>query len=475
MVYSKGLKIILVFMLGLIGQSLFAFPLQLQGIDTLRTAVLIRDVRFGVDIVSSNIDKSLIPASVMKTVTVASMLNLADGSERFSTPVISDGEIKDSVLDGNLIVKVCGDPTIESRYLYDSQGFVDSIVSNLKRMDVSVVRGDVIVDDMEFIDATTPQGWMDEDIPWPYGARLQGANFRDNRFILRLPSKETEPFVPDLKFSQLNRKSRRLKIDRKDGSEVLIINGNARRGFSDEFSMPFPSKVMRHEIITALGRNGISVRNEKVDTGCETFTVYNHKSPIFEDIMRSLMFRSDNLMAEGMLRAIRPGATRHDAIKEELAVWSMAGISAHGIEIKDGSGLSRDNRLTARFLADVYQYMMTDPFANDFTSLFPKAGYDGTMRNFLVGTELEGRVAMKTGSMRGVQSYAGYLFDEDGVPTHIMVFIVNNFRCGRAALKKDIERLLLEKFDVSLQSETENEDINLSDEERYDEPVEFGL
>ena len=106
----------------------------------------------------------------------------------------------------------------------------------------------------------------------------------------------------------------------------------------------------------------------------------------------------------------------------------------------------------------MYQYMITDPFASDYSSLFPRAGYDGTMRNFLAGTPLEGRVAMKTGSMKGVQSYAGYLFDEDGNPTHILVFMINNFRCSRAALKNDIQRLLLEKFDVSLQTENPAEE-----------------
>ena len=80
-----------------------AFPLRVKGVDTVRTSILIRDLRFGVDIVAENIDRSLIPASVMKSVTVASMLNLADTQERFSTPVIAEGVISDSVLDGNIV------------------------------------------------------------------------------------------------------------------------------------------------------------------------------------------------------------------------------------------------------------------------------------------------------------------------------------------------------------------------------------
>ena len=384
--------------------SALSFPLRVNGLDSLNTAILIRDLRFGLDIVSANIDRSLIPASVMKSVTVASMLNLADTSECFVTPVMAEGIIRDSVLAGNLVVRVCGDPTIESRFLPASQGFADSIAAN-----------------------------------------------------------ETEPFVPDLKFSYVSPKRRGLKIDRKDGSETFVVTGSPRRALNDVFSTPYPSKVMRHEIVSVLRDCGITVEGRKVTPEMRSATVYEHRSPNFGEIMRSLMHRSDNLMAEGMLRAITPGGTRADAIREEMSVWAQAGVSAHGVVIKDGSGLSRDNRLTARFLAGVFQYMLTDPFGGDYMSLFPRAGYDGTMRNFLAGTSLEGRVAMKTGSMKGVQSYAGYLFGEDGHPTHLIIFMVNNFRCSRAALKSDIERLLLEKFDVSLQSE------NISDEETITE------
>ena len=133
----------------------------------------------------------------------------------------------------------------------------------------------------------------------------------------------------------------------------------------------------------------------------------------------------------------------------------MAGISAHGVNIVDGSGLSRDNRLTARFLGEINRYMLADDFGTDYTALFPRAGYDGTLRNFLLDTPLEGRVAMKTGSMKGVQSYSGYLLDDEGRPTHLLVFIANGFRCSRAALKNSIQRLLLDTFCVSLQNETD--------------------
>lgn len=430
-----------------------AFPLKVAGIDTLRTAVWIHDLRWGYDVVTANIDRSLVPASVMKTVTCASLLNLAGSDERFLTMVSATGEVRDSVLYGNIVVKAVGDPTVESQYFDESQGFSDSIASSLLRLGVRRVTGDVIIDESGFADATTPQGWMAEDIPWYYGARLQGANFRDNRFRLTLPSKKTVPEVPDLKFRFVRTKRRGVKVDREDGSETMVVSGNTRRGFSETFSMPYPRKAMRAEILSVLSGAGIKVDNGTVkNAGGESTELYVHRSPRFGDIMRSLMYRSDNLMAEGMLRAIAPGGTRRQAIEEEHAVWSMLGISAHGVNIVDGSGLSRDNRLTARFLGEVSRHMLAEEFGDEYVTLLPVAGCDGTMRNFLAGTSLEGRVAMKTGSMKGVQSYSGYLLDEEGRPTHLLVFIANGFRCSRSALKNDIQRLLLELFDVSLQN-----------------------
>ncbi|MDE5828225.1 MAG: D-alanyl-D-alanine carboxypeptidase, partial [Duncaniella sp.] len=247
-----------------------AFPLKVAGLDTINTAILIRDLRFGHDIVSANIDRALIPASVMKSVTVASMLNLADPMERFATPILAEGRIADGVLEGNLVVKVCGDPTIESQFLPESQGFADSIAAAVRRLGITKILGKVIIDESDFPDATTPPGWMAEDIPWYYGARLQGANFRDNRFRLRLPSKETVPFVPDLKFSMI--KGNGSKIDRKDGSETFIVRGN--RAFSDVFATPYPFKVMHHEIVSTLKRSGVEVAGTKVTPADETREIY---------------------------------------------------------------------------------------------------------------------------------------------------------------------------------------------------------
>ena len=158
------------------------------------------------------------------------------------------------------------------------------------------------------------------------------------------------------------------------------------------------------------------------------------------------MVRSDNMMAEGMLRLVSYDSSRKEAIARERQLFTDAGLDVNGIVIEDGSGLSRNDRLSPRFLVNLYRYMLDLPQGQSYVGLFPRAGHDGTMRNFLKGTDLDGVIAMKTGSMRGIQSYSGFKLDENGIPTHAIAIMVNGFTCGRDVLKNEIQHLLLQTF-----------------------------
>ncbi len=108
----------------------------------------------------------------------------------------------------------------------------------------------------------------------------------------------------------------------------------------------------------------------------------------------------------------------------------------------DGSGLSRSNRVTADFINGILQRMGTN---EDYASLMPLAGQGGTLAEFLKSTALDAYVAMKTGSMKGIQCYAGYKLDEEFAPTHSIVIIMNDIG-PRASARKAAEELLLGIF-----------------------------
>ncbi len=176
--------------------------------------------------------------------------------------------------------------------------------------------------------------------------------------------------------------------------------------------------------------------------------ILDHMSPTVDDIMRSCMMRSDNLFAESMLRTYgkqRGGdGSTPDAAAKESAYWTKKGMPLDGVSIIDGSGLSRSNRVTADFMGAVLTEMSVDA---NYASFFPLAGQEGTLKKFLAGTPLDSYIALKTGSMKGIQCYAGYKLDDDYVPTHAVVIMMNDITKSRKTAKRAAENMLLEIFE----------------------------
>ena len=99
-------------------------------------------------------------------------------------------------------------------------------------------------------------------------------------------------------------------------------------------------------------------------------------------------------------------------------------------------------------MADVLMCMADNPY---YASFFPLAGQEGTLKRFLAGSALEGLIALKTGSMSGIQCYAGYKLDENYAPTHVVVVMMNDM-ANRTAARSQVETLLLKTFDDKSQS-----------------------
>lgn len=404
------------------------------------------DLATGETVSEVNADRPFIPASVTKAVTAASVMCLRDSAERFVTPVVALGKIKRGVLEGNVVVSCSGDPTIESRHFREAQGIADSVAAGIKALGISRISGRVVIDNSGFHDSGVPAGWMQEDLIEPYGAELQAANYADNSVTLTLPSGTTVPFTPQLAIDNIGGKGS-VRLSRDRGSHALKLKGRVpRKGVCRRVANPLPSSALAAAIERKLTDCGITVERHDVNSSHSTELIYTHFSPRYVDIMRSLMVRSDNLMAEGMLRVLAPGCSREEALGEEMDIWSDNDINISDIMIEDGSGLSRANRITPRFLAKVLDWMSCSLVAQSYIRLFPKAGCEGTVRNFLKGTPLEGRMILKSGSMRGVQSYAGYYLGPDGVPTHAVVVIANDFKCDRGRMRATITDVLMEIF-----------------------------
>ncbi len=424
--------------------------LGIEGENATLVGVYIKDINSGDVLYDYNSEIAMTPASVMKIVTSSSAMGVLGTDFRFKTEVeLRGSESASGVWQGDLVVVASGDPTINSDFLARNVNIVDSIYIKLKKIGIRKINGRIRVEE-NMSQAGPNSRWEIEDVAWPYGAGLFDFNYRDNTTVVYPLTGVTRPKVPGLKIDLIkNRKSN--DIVRGWGSDKLTVyaKSNVTKKWALQISVPNPAAVFIEALKMRLNDGGIIVSNakSKVSTAkSATKVIYTHLSPTAIEILRSLMVRSDNLYAEAMLRAIAPGKSREDAIEQERKLWADRGLDSSCSIIFDGSGLTRANRLQPIFVADILEWMAQSQYADDFVGLFPKAGVDGTLENFLQRSPLKGKLALKTGSVNAVQCYAGYKLDDDNNPTHVVAVFVNGFFCRRAEVRKAVEQLMTDTF-----------------------------
>lgn len=441
----KRLLILLFISALILSESSAKVTLGFPGEEAALVGIIIKDINTGDVLAENDSKKVLLPASVMKTVTAATAISTLNKNFRFETEIYLTGEIKDGVCNGNLVIKSVGDPTIDSNLFKTDKGICNEIADNVISLGITAIKGNIIVEESLKQPGCIPE-WEIADVAWEYGAGLFGLNFKDNAFRLWPASKRSSPHVPDLEVTTC-----------KGASEDLIrgVFSNHLYAFSPapenskwsvSTTMPSPAAVFAYELKNILSAKGISVKGSKPNVTLPKTIVCTHRSPILDRILKEMIVHSHNLYAEGMLRVIAPNASRNEAIRKELELWNSRGISTKYMKICDGSGLARADRISAEFVAEVLEWMAQNGYNQRYTSLFPHVGQEGTVKNFLKGTRLEGQLVLKTGSMNAVQCYAGYKLNANGQPSHIVVVFVNGFYCDRATLRKHIEQFLLDNL-----------------------------
>lgn len=419
--------------------------LGFPGEDAALVGIIVKDLNTGEILAENDSRKVLLPASVMKAITAASAVSLLNSDFRFETEVFLTGEIQDGICFGDLVVKSVADPTIDSELFQSDTGICNEIVDNILSLGIKEIKGNIIVDESLKQPGCIPE-WEIADVAWGYGAGLFGFNYKDNVFKLWPASKRTSPHVPDLQVSTLQDSSEDL-IRGVFSNHLLAFSPNPNNTkWSVKTTMPSPASVFTHELKISLSAKGITLDGANTSPSQLQTLVCTHRSHPLDQILREMIVHSHNLYAEGMLRAIAPNSSLKAAIRKEVSLWNSRGINTTYMKICDGSGLARADRISAVFVADVLEWMAKNGFEKRYTKLFPVVGREGTVKNFLKGTRLEGHLVLKTGSMNAVQCYAGYKLDADGTPSHVVVVLVNGFYCDRPILRKHIENFLLKNI-----------------------------
>jgi D-alanyl-D-alanine carboxypeptidase/D-alanyl-D-alanine-endopeptidase (penicillin-binding protein 4) len=426
----------------------------------------ISDLQSGEILYESTPQLSLVPASVLKIVTTATVLEVMGPDFHFETKLAQTGFIRNDTLFGNMEVIGGGDPTLGSRYFPENSLFLDQWIKAIKEKNIRVVIGNLVLDAGIYDKQIIPDTWVWEDLGNYYGATVSGLSVFDNLFEIHLassaiidrPAKITavNPEIPGLDLQ-----NEVLSSDTSGDQTCVygspmdlrrIIRGTIPKNKSDfvvKASVPDPPALLASEFKKKLVASGISftgnVRYEKATAGSSLVSVI--QSPPLREIISVTNHESVNLFAEHLLKHLsflKSGlGTTADGCKFVEQFWKENGIDTKGFFMNDGSGLSRFNAITPRQLLAVLEYMGTSSkYAAFFSASLPTAGY-GTMVSFSYQNFPNQSLRAKSGSMTRVRCYAGYLTCISGRKLCFVVML-NNFSCSQSVAIKKIEEALLE-------------------------------
>jgi D-alanyl-D-alanine carboxypeptidase/D-alanyl-D-alanine-endopeptidase (penicillin-binding protein 4) len=431
---------------------------------------IVTDLETEKQIVRRNADICLTPASVSKIVTTATALELLGADFRFETSLQYDGVLENGVLNGNIYIIGGGDPTLGSKYF--NGNFLTEWCNALKLKGIRQITGAIVVDTQIFDNQPLPDGYVWADIGNYYASGTYGLSVFDNilNVFFESGADGTKPKITGISPEIEGLHIENYLISKKNAYDSAWFYGvpynNKRQvfgaieanqiNFSVKADIPNPPIFLAKIFNNYLNINGISISGKISDTlprPAKTFLLYRHFSPPLSDIIKITNFQSNNMFAEHIFKYLslknsiqaemRHAASIAKSIEVVKNYWKSKGLNVSTLYISDGSGLSPHSAVCPQFINDLLVFMYKkSKNLQIFLASLPIAGQNGTVRNFLKNTVLDGKAHLKSGSMGRVQCYAGYVvLDEKNYAVTIMV---NNFSGKRKETVKEIEKMILE-------------------------------
>lgn len=413
---------------------------------------------------------ALTPASMNKVFTTGVAFEQLGSNFRFKTTLAYSGEIdRSGVLHGNLFIIGGGDPLLGS-YRY-RQTTIDSLMASwyraVKNYGIKSIDGRVCVDASIFDNQQLHDSWQWGDIGNYYGVGTSGLNFHENMYYAYFnPGKRqghpaevasTEP--KHINITHRNEVTTgpensgdKVVVYGEPGSNIRTYRGTVplnKRNFPIRCAMPNPGICCAENLAIYLRSKGINVSNsvsEMFNRRDSVRTILDYYSNIYYVIAQYTNFTSNNMYAESIFKYLgykRYGkGTYANGAKVLKDFFKAHNLDYKGINIVDGSGLSRLDHVTTAFTCQFLNEMTRLSSYPDFYKSLAKVGETGTVKNLVPGLPSRVEMRVKSGSMDGVLSYAGYVTTTSGEQLCFSI-ISNNHDCSNASLKAMVEKLLL--------------------------------
>jgi D-alanyl-D-alanine carboxypeptidase/D-alanyl-D-alanine-endopeptidase (penicillin-binding protein 4) len=394
-------------------------------------------------------DTPVNPASLTKLLTTYAALDLLGPAWTWSTPVWLQGSVTDGVLEGNLVIKGSGDPKLVPERLW-------LLLRRVQQLGVREIRGDIVLDRSAFsVPELSPADFDGEPLR-PYNVRPDALLLAYRSVLLSftpdaargvalvgvepaLTGVVADTSVP-LGAGPCNDWRGELKADFADPVRLRLAGSFPAACGEKTWPMAYADpRSYNDRMVSGMwremgGKLGGSVRDGMAPVTAPAFTSV---SPALSEVVREINKFSNNVMAQQLfltLGLVRGGSGSPEASREVLRRWlgERLGRAAEGAVLDNGSGLSRETRLSAQQLARVLQSAWASPVMPELMASLPVSGTDGTL---LRSKATPGRAHLKTGSLRDVSGVAGYVLAQSG-RRYVVVAVVNhpNANAARPAI-----------------------------------------
>ena len=409
-------------------------------VPTSSLGVVIEEAQTGRRLLAWNADMPLNPASLAKLVTTYAALDTLGPAWRWRTPVWLLGEVSDGVLDGSLVIRGSGDPTLVLERVW-------LLMRQVQQRGVREIKGDIVLDSSAFEVPSADPGEFDGEPLRPY-------NTRPDALLLNFKS-VTYGFVPDTATGRA-RVTRTPWLEGAASEQTVALasgpcgdwRGALKASFDAKagarFGGSYPAACGEREwpvadpepatynarLLAGLWREmggqlrgtvrqGLAPTDRKPDLEVA--------SPALAEAVRDINKFSNNVMARQLfltLAADGPVPATDARARARLTAWlaEQAGEAAGDAVLDNGAGLSRESRLRPALLARLLQRAFGSEVMPELMGSLPVSGLDGTLRRAKVTA---GRAHLKTGSLRDVAGLAGYVLSDSG-RRYVVVVIVNH-------------------------------------------------
>jgi len=447
----------------------------------------LKNAKWGICVITADSNKTvfalndsmeLTPASTMKAINTAAALSLLGKDYTFKTYLFYSGKIdSDGTLRGNIYIKGGGDPTLGSPRIdsmSDTPNLLQIWTTLIKEHGIKKIEGAIVGDADIFDDTIVPPSWVYGDLGNYYGAGASGLTFHENAF--RIVVKSGKGYLDSSRIVQIDPPIPYISIKNKVYTSTYYAepdmwvfgvpydNSRLIRGsipfnkieYDMRASLPDPSYFCAYSLTKTLTDKGILVCDSattyrvlkaKGETISGTITVfYSRQSPPLDTIIYYTDQHSINTYAEDILKILAYEKTgvgsNVNGVQLVRQFWKDKGVDLNGFVMKDGSGLSPDDKVSPRQLAEIMRAELKDTMFPVFYYALPVAGRSGTIEKIFKGTIAENNLHAKSGYMIGLRSYTGYVYNKKNKMLTFGI-IVNNHTASADEMRTMLEKIMV--------------------------------